>query len=185
MLAGRETLLLHLEHYPDALLIGLNTLAEATKRLIIALERVGADGIYYAAQHLADAVIPRQLYQRFGLNIDQQIMQLCQQFTFNILHIHGAGIHFDCLPTASNWMVHFELGDDNPTPEEYREHCRCPAVIALPCSFWSRTESLIIEINQLLQRFSQHSALITAQCVVPLNTPNEQIASWITRIRHA
>lgn len=185
MLAGQDTLQAHLQYYPDAVLKGLEILTTTTKRLIVAYEEAGVNGIYYATQHLTDTAIPRHWYQHFGLSIDQEIMQLCHKFKFNILHIHGSGIHFDCLPTASNWMVHFELAENNPTPEEYRASCHCPAVLALPCSLWSHTESLTLEINQLLQRFRQNTALITTQCVVPLDIPNEQIASWIMRVRHA
>jgi len=185
MLAGQETLQAHLQHYPDAVLAGLEILTAATKQLIVAYEEAGANGIYYAAQHLADTVFSRQFYQQFGLRIDRLLMQLCDEFELNLLHIHGSGIHFDCLPTMNNWMVHFELISTNPTPEEYRACCQCPAVIALPCSLWSDTELLKAEIHQLLQRFCQNTALVSAPCVVPINITNQQIASWIMSIKHA
>ncbi|MBH1972052.1 MAG: hypothetical protein I8H92_12720 [Moraxellaceae bacterium] len=184
MMTGSETLLTHLQCHPEEVTTGLKILTRCTQRLIAAYQDIGIDGIYLAAQHQSDAVIPRSIYRDFGLPYDQQIMQACRDLSLNILHIHGTMIHFEGVPQENNWMVHFELSEHNPEPEVYRTHCRCPAVIGLPCKVWQNDTELSPKINSLLQRFGQTSALLSADCVTPLNISSEHIASWIQRIRH-
>lgn len=185
MMAGPDTLLTHLQSHAREVTTGLNILTRCTERLIAAYQDIGVDGIYLAAQHQSDAIIPRSIYRDFGMLHDQQIMQACHDFSLNILHIHGTMIHFEGVPQDNNWMVHFELSTHNPEPEVYRSHCRCPAVIGLPCKVWQNDTELSPKINSLLQRFGQTSALLSADCVTPLNISSEHIASWIQRIRHA
>ncbi len=185
MLAGEETFLAHLHECPQLVLRGLNQLAFATEKLIEAYYQVGVDGVYLAAKHLSQTVISLPIYHKFCLAIDRRIINFCELFSTNILHIHGTQIHFDCLPNSHHWMVHFELHADNPSPEQYRACCLCPAVIGLPVEMWQQLDTLPSKINELLQRFGQQKALVTAECVVPLATPNQQLAVWIKSVRYA
>jgi len=50
-LAGNDTLLAHLRLYPDAVMKGLTTIAETTRRFVEACLDTGIDGFVYAIQH--------------------------------------------------------------------------------------------------------------------------------------
>ena len=184
MLAGPERLLEHLHASPDMVRAGLQRLTCGTERLIAAYHAVGAAGIYLAAQHLSVDTLSREIYRQHGRDSDARVMAACEYFEGNILHIHGASIHFDGLPTDGNWMTHYELGPDNPSPETYRAMSRCPAAIGLPLEVWDDPAHLRSAIGTALSRFGQEGALLTAPCVVPLAVPDERIASWIRNINH-
>src|SRR6185503_20151463 len=50
-LAGGETLITHLRIYPEAVMKGLTTIAETTRRFVEACLATGIDGVFYAIQH--------------------------------------------------------------------------------------------------------------------------------------
>lgn len=185
MLAGEDTLLTHLKAFPKQLDYAFNTLTHSTQQLISAYQDVGVTGIYFAAQHLSEKTIPRLLYKKSCLNYDSKVLDGCRNFELNILHIHGSNIHFELVPTHNNWMVHFEINSQNPKPEYFRTISHCPAVIGLPYETYYDRTTLINNINILLKRFNQNSALLSAECVIPLEIPTQHITSWIESIRHA
>jgi hypothetical protein len=183
MLAGPERLAADLADKQPELLAALETLSTATQRLIADYRRAGVDGIYLAMQHLTEPNLPRTLYrdlsQQLGRSIDQDTMAACNEFHLNILHLHGAPIHLDCLPTGVSWRVHYELCAENPSPADFRAHCDCPAVIGLPFAVWDDPSQLAQAMASARQAFAQDSALYTGPCVVPLAVPEAQIAQWV------
>lgn len=184
MLAGPQQLLAHLQSAPERVQAGLQRLTHGTQQLIAAYHAAGVSGIYLAAQHMSEEILGRDLYRLHGRRSDVEVMDACAQLEGNILHIHGASIHFDGVPVDGRWMVHYELGLENPSPESFRAVSRCPAVIGLPLEVWERAEGLEQAIGNALTRFGQQSALLTAPCVVPQAVPDERIASWLRRLEH-
>ncbi|MDD5272779.1 MAG: uroporphyrinogen decarboxylase family protein [Methylovulum sp.] len=185
MLAGPAQLLAHLNNAPDAVLAGLESLGSGTQQLIAAYQAVGVNGIYLAAQHLSETLLPRPLYRELGKASDACIMAACADFEGNILHIHGPNIHFDGVPATGRWLIHYELATGNPSPADYRAACQFPVVIGLPFELWNCPERLKHAISTYLSDFNQHGALLTGPCVVPLAIPDDCIAAWIEGICHA
>jgi amino acid adenylation domain-containing protein len=179
MLAGPETLQAHCHHAPQAVQAALACLSASTLALLAAYRQVGVSGVYLACQHLADAVLPQALYVQQAQQWDEQIMAACAGFEFNLLHLHGEGIHLHTLPREGRWWVHYELHPSNPSPELYRAACHWPAVLGLPVALWQNTQALPAEIERLLARFGQPGALLSAACVLPLDVPEAQIATWV------
>lgn len=183
MLAGPERLVADLAAKQPALLAALETLSTATQRLIADYRQAGVDGIYLAMQHLTEPNLPRALYQnlaqQLGRSIDQDTMAACNDFHLNILHLHGAPIHLDCLPTGASWRVHYELCPENPSPADFRARCDCTAVIGLPFAVWDDPSQLAHAMTSARQAFAQDSALYTGPCVVPRAVPEAQIAQWV------
>lgn len=184
MLAGADTLQQHLRSAPAAVLGGLEVLTRNSLHLIEAYREAGVDGLYLASQHHAAAQLERSLYARWGLAFDQRLLQAGHGFAINILHLHGSGIHLDGVPAGGPWMVHYELGPENPAPEALRALSACPAVLGLPCSRWLEG-ALQPDVQDWLARFGQASALLTAECVVPLAISNAQIGRWVAEVERA
>jgi amino acid adenylation domain-containing protein len=183
MLAGAPTLQAHLRHAPQAVQAALASLSTNTLALLEAYRQVGVSGVYLACQHLADAVLPEALYLQHAHQWDAQIMAACAGFEFNLLHLHGEGIHLHALPRSGPWSVHYELHPSNPSPEDYRAACNWPAVLGLPLELWQRPQALAGEIEQLLTRFGQPGALLSNACVLPLAVSEAHIASWVRQVR--
>ena len=66
-LAGNETLLAHLRLYPEAVMKGLATIAESTRRFVEACVGTGIDGVFYAIQHAQAGLLTLHEYETFGL----------------------------------------------------------------------------------------------------------------------
>jgi len=185
MLAGSECLQTHLRHAGEAVQAGLATLTAATQTLIAAYAEAGVDGIYLAAQHMSDALVPLPLYRSWARDSDLQTLAACADFAGNVLHVHGSGVHFEALPSNGHWTIHYELEPGNATPETYRRHTRLAAAIGLPFAIWDDAAAVDAAIAAALRRFGQRTALLTGPCVVPLAVPTARIATWIRHARHA
>ncbi|HSK88083.1 MAG TPA: uroporphyrinogen decarboxylase family protein, partial [Anaerolineales bacterium] len=96
-LAGGETLIAHLRLYPEAVLKGLTTIAETTRRFVEACLATGIDGVFYAIQHAQASLLTLEEYQTFGLPHDQKTLAPSQEFWCNLLHLHGHDVYFSLL----------------------------------------------------------------------------------------
>jgi uroporphyrinogen decarboxylase len=96
-LAGGDVLIAHLRHYPEAVLKGLQTIAETTSRFVDAAMGTGIDGIFYAVQHAQAGLMTRDEYKTFGLPFDRVTTQPAAGLWCNLLHIHGLYIYFDLI----------------------------------------------------------------------------------------
>ncbi|MFT3895700.1 MAG: uroporphyrinogen decarboxylase family protein [Anaerolineales bacterium] len=73
-LAGNETLISHIRLYPDAVMKGLATIAETTRRFVEACLDTGIDGVFYAIQHAQASLLTLEEYKTFGVPFDQKII---------------------------------------------------------------------------------------------------------------
>jgi len=96
-LAGNDTLLAHLRLYPEAVMKGLTTIAESTRRFVEACLDTGIDGVFYAVQHAQASLLSFEEYQTFGLPYDRKALEPSQDSWCNLLHLHGQDIYFALL----------------------------------------------------------------------------------------
>ena len=105
-LAGPR-LLPHLRHNPDAVLAGLEIIAQSILRYVDALAATGIAGIFYAAQLAEPGRLSRAEYEQFGQSLDLRILHAASGGWFNMLHAHGLHVYFDLLAgypvQAINW----------------------------------------------------------------------------------
>jgi uroporphyrinogen decarboxylase len=97
-LAGGETLIVHLRQYPQAVMKGLQSIAETTRRFVEASMATGIDGIFYAVQHAQAGLLTREEYKTFGLPFDLKTAGPAAGLWCNLLHLHGLQIYFDLVP---------------------------------------------------------------------------------------
>lgn len=94
-LAGGETLIVHLRKYPDAVMKGLETIAESTKSFIAAAIDTGIDGIFYAIQHAQSQLLTEEEFSQFSLPFDASLLNSSKDLQFNMVHLHGVNVMFD------------------------------------------------------------------------------------------
>jgi len=112
-LAGDDRLISHLRLYPDAVMKGLATIAETTRRFVEACLETGTDGVFYAIQHAQASLLTLEEYKSFGLLHDQKIPEPAQALWCNLLHLHGHDVYFSILDSLKFPIVNWH---DRETP---------------------------------------------------------------------
>jgi uroporphyrinogen decarboxylase len=96
-LAGADLLITHLRLYPEAVLKGLQSIAEITMRFVEAALETGIDGIFYAIQHAQAGLLSSDEYKTFGLPFDLKTTLPAAGLWCNLLHLHGLEVYFDLM----------------------------------------------------------------------------------------
>jgi uroporphyrinogen decarboxylase len=117
-LAGNDTFLAHLRLYPDAVLKGLDTIAETTRRFVEACLDTGIDGIFYAIQHAQASVIWLGEYESFCLPYDQKALEPTAELWCNLLHLHGHDVYFSLVDSLNFQIVNWHDRETAPTLAE-------------------------------------------------------------------
>jgi len=117
-LAGSDTLIAHLRLYPEAVLKGLATIAETTRRFVEACLDTGIDGIFYAIQHAQASLLTLEEYKTFGLPYDQEVLQPAQASWCNLLHLHGHDVYFSLLDSVKFQIVNWHDRETAPALAE-------------------------------------------------------------------
>lgn len=117
-LAGNDVLIAHLRLYPEAVMKGLATLAETTRRFVEACLDSGIDGIFYAIQHAQAGLLTLQEYQTFGLPYDEKVLEPAQELWCNLLHLHGHNVYFSLLDSLKFQIVNWHDRETFPSLTE-------------------------------------------------------------------
>jgi len=117
-LAGDDRLISHLRLYPDAVLKGLATIAETTRRFVEACLDTGIDGVFYAIQHAQASLVTLEEYETFGLPLDQKILEPAQELWCNLLHLHGHDVYFPILDSFNFPIVNWHDRETYPSLAE-------------------------------------------------------------------
>jgi uroporphyrinogen decarboxylase len=115
-LSGHATFVDHLRTRPDRLKSCLNILTETTINYVIALRRLGIDGVLYIVEYGDFGLLAKAEYESFGVPYDLKILgELEERTPFNLLHLRGNSPMFDVFkdyPTqAINWNSHADKVD--------------------------------------------------------------------------
>jgi uroporphyrinogen decarboxylase len=117
-LAGNDTLLAHLRLHPEAVMKGLATIAETTRRFVEACLDTGIDGVFYAIQHAQASLLSLEEYKIFGLPYDQKSLEPAQGLWCNLLHLHGHDVYFSLLDSLKFQIVNWHDRETYPTLAE-------------------------------------------------------------------
>jgi uroporphyrinogen decarboxylase len=117
-LAGNETLLAHLRLHPEAVMKGIETIAETTRRFVEASLETGIDGVFYAIQHAQASLLSREEYESFGLPNDKKVLEPAQELWCNLLHLHGRDIYFSILNSLKFPIVNWHDRETSPSLAE-------------------------------------------------------------------
>jgi uroporphyrinogen decarboxylase len=117
-LAGNDTLLAHLRLYPEAVMKGLATIAETTRRFVEACLDTGIEGVFYAIQHAQASLLSLEEYKTFGLPYDRKSLEPAQGLWCNLLHLHGHDVYFSLLDSVKFQIVNWHDRETYPTLAE-------------------------------------------------------------------
>lgn len=117
-LAGSDTLIAHLRLYPEAVMKGLTTIAETTRRFVEACLDTGIDGVFYAIQHAQASLLTLEEYKTLGLPHDQRVLEAAQGLWCNLLHLHGHDVYFSLLPSFVFPIVNWHDRETYPSLSE-------------------------------------------------------------------
>lgn len=120
-LAGNETLLAHLRLYPDAVMKGLTSIAETTRRFVEACLDTGIDGVFYAIQHGQASLLSLEEYETFGLPYDQKSLEPAEELWCNMLHLHGHDVYFSLLSSFHFPIVNWHDRETFPSLSEAQQ----------------------------------------------------------------
>lgn len=120
-LAGGEALIAHLRLYPEAMMKGLATIAETTRRFVEACLDTGIDGVFYAIQHAQASLLTLEEYQAFGVPHDRKTLEPAQELWCNLLHLHGHDVYFSLLSSFAFPIVNWHDRETFPTLSEARK----------------------------------------------------------------
>lgn len=176
-LAGNERLLEHIKRYPDAVLKGLDTIAETTVKFIEAAQDAGVDGIFYAIQHAQGAAMDLEDYKFLALPADQKTLKPAEDLWCNMLHLHGKDVYFSLLRLMNFQIVNWHDRESYPSLAEAQSFFRgvvCGGV---------RQESLHTgnpdqvreEAHEALEQTRGSRFILGTGCVVYYESPHENI----------
>jgi len=117
-LAGNDLLITHMRLYPEAVMKGLATIAETTRRFVEACLDTGIDGVFYAIQHAQASLLSLEEYQTFGLPYDEKVLGPAQELWCNLLHLHGHNVYFSLLDSLKFQIVNWHDRETFPSLTE-------------------------------------------------------------------
>jgi len=173
-LAGNETLMDHLRKHPEAVQKGLETITQTTLKFIDNVISAGADGIFYAIQHAQSHLLNLEEYEYFGTKFDQNLVQSAADLKFNMLHLHGTGIHFSLSRSLGIPIVNWHDRETPPTLAEGLSEFEGVVCGGLRQDTLVYKDSATIKeegMNALAQTLGRRFILGTG-CVVPIIAPH-------------
>ncbi len=181
-LAGGDILIAHLRLYPEAVLKGLNIIAQTTRCFVEAAMETGIDGIFYAVQHAQAGLMSLEEYKEFGLPSDLVSIGPAAGLWCNLIHLHGLNIYFE-LVSKSLYPNHFfpiVNWHDRETPPSLEEAQKFfPGVV---CGGVNQKTIVFGDASQVREEATQailqtrgHRLLLGTGCVVPIIAPHGNI----------
>lgn len=178
-LATEQVLLAHLRSAPDALLVGLEAIAETTKAFIEAAVQAGIDGVFYAVQHAQASLLSESEFRRFGREFDLDVLSSTTGLWFNLLHLHGEGVYFEA---ASDYPVQAINWHDRDTPPSLA--AARPIFLGALCGGLAR-DTLVYkapaevkaEAADAVKQLQGRGLILSTGCVVPIIAPHGNLVA--------
>ena len=166
---------------PDLFEEGLEIIANVTKEYALESLRRGAHGLFFACQAESYRLMDEAQYQRFGVTYDRVVLDAVRNDSQLImLHAHGYDIMFDLVASypidAINWH------DCVTAPSLAEATKRFAGMLVGGVNEWKTLltgspEDIRAEIEEAIQQTSGRRLMIGPGCVIPINTPAENIAA--------
>ena len=178
-LAGGEALIVHLREYPEAVLKGLESIAETTRRFVEAAMEEGIDGIFYAVQHAQAGLMTLEEYKTFGLPLDLKTTQPAASLWCNLLHLHGLNVYFDLVPQFAPLFPIVNWHDRETYPALNEAQTRFPGVVCGGVSqhtiVYADASRVREEAVDAIRQTGGRRLLLGTGCVVPVIAPHGNI----------
>jgi uroporphyrinogen decarboxylase len=176
-LAGGERLIVHLRQHPEAVLKGLETIAETTRQFVEACMNIGIDGVFYAVQHAQAGLLKLEEYKTFGLPFDLHILEPVKALWCNILHLHGNHIYFKVAEQYPCQIINWHDRETGPSLTEgliNNPGAVCGGISQKTIVFGDRSDVQKEAVDAIAQTGGRRFILGTG-CVVPVIAPHGNI----------
>jgi uroporphyrinogen decarboxylase len=178
-LAGGEKLIVHLRQYPEAVLKGLQTIAETTRQFVELAMEIGIDGIFYAVQHAQAGLMTLDEYKTFGLPFDLKTAAPAGGLWCNLLHLHGLNIYFDLVSHFSSLfpIVNWHDRETYPALAEAQK-CFSGVVcggVSQHTIVYAEAAKVREEAVDAIRQTGGRRLLLGTGCVVPVIAPHGNI----------
>jgi uroporphyrinogen decarboxylase len=185
-LAGGDTLIVHLRQHPEAVMKGLEIIAETTRHFIEASMETGIDGVFYAVQHAQASLLTLEEYLAFGLPFDLQTLKPAKSLWCNLLHLHGLNIYFQLVPHYSSLfpIVNWHDRETYPSLRQTSEALKTSEVSPVLCGGVSQHSIVFADSSQIrkeaadaIEQTGGRRFLLGTGCVVPVIAPHGNITA--------
>lgn len=176
-LAGNDRLLEHIKKYPDAVLKGLDTIAESTVKFIEAARDAGVDGIFYAIQHAQGGLMELEEYKFLALPADQKTLKPAEDLWCNMLHLHGKDVYFSLLRLMNFQIVNWHDRESYPSLAEALSFFRGTVCggIRQDSLYAGNQAQVREEAREALKQTGGKRFILGTGCVVYFESPHENI----------
>ncbi len=173
-LVGVDRLLTHLRQYPQAVLEGLDIIAETTTRFVEAILDSGVAGVFFAVQHAQYSLLTEMEYETFGRPFDLQVLEPVDALWFNMLHLHGEEVMFDYFLDYPIQVINWHDRETLPSLQEAQK--RFPGVV---CGGLRRHETVVLgtpedvlaEARDAIMQTDGLRFILGTGCVTPIIAP--------------
>ena len=117
-LVGGEMLIAHIRKFPEAVLKGLEIIANSARRFVEATLESGVDGIFYAVQQAQAGSLTLEEYKTFGIPFDHKVLEPANDLWSNMLHLHGRDVYFEIVSEFSFPIVNWHDREAPPALSE-------------------------------------------------------------------
>ena len=177
---ANERLFEDLRAQPAVLHRALKALTETTARFAVESLRAGADAIFFATQMATPKYLTVDEFQKFGETYDLQVLEAIRaaKADFTFLHIHGLDVYFDVL---ARWPVEVVNWHDRRTPPSLKQaRAKHPGALAGGINEWDTLakkspQDVTVEVRDALAQTGGRGHILAAGCVIPVDTPEENI----------
>ncbi len=178
-LATEKVLLDHLRNAPEALWVGLNTIAATTKAFVEAAVQTGIDGIFYAVQHAQASLLSEPEFLRFGRGLDLDVLSSTAGLWFNLLHLHGEGIYFQAASDYPVQAINWHDRDTAPSLAAARPIFRgalCGG-LARETLVYKTAADVKVEAADAVKQLQGRGLILSTGCVVPIIAPHGNLVA--------
>jgi uroporphyrinogen decarboxylase len=171
---GRDAALALARSAPRETDVALDAMAETLSAYARACLAAGADGLFYATNMATQSLISTEECRRWQRPWDLRVLEAVAGAPFNLLHVCGAGVHFDEFAdypvTAFSWAT----VPGNPSLDTVHVRTGRAVVGGLPAKpeIASMTmEALVRRAHRAVTEMSGHWLLLGPDCSINPDTP--------------
>lgn len=173
---------------PELLKAGLEIITEITIAFALAVVRSGADGVFFATQGASSQVMTEDEYKEFGVPYDTRILQAVRnEGKINLIHVHGDDVYWDLAATYPVDMINWHDRTTFPNLSQAKQRFNGVLVGGIERTEISTGTRAVVaaQANDAVQQTGGRRHVVAPSCVIPTNTPDENIRTVIEAVKAA
>jgi uroporphyrinogen decarboxylase len=180
-LAG-ERLADHLRADPEAVHVGLRTLAHVTTAFAHAALDAGADGLFFASQWICAGFCTREQYEEFGLEYDLEVLEsISYRSRITILHLHGSDVFFDLVEDYPVDGLSWHDRETAPSLAEARQQTSLACITGLDRDLLRSgpPEAIAAQARDAIAQTDGRGLILAPCCVIAPETPEAHLQAVV------